>query len=79
MASIKISDLHPAGSELFMDSESFLSDLSDVELSETMGGFSPLTVTTSSGVCTKVIVSSPRCVRIVTIASRVISRITGWL
>ena len=38
MASIVISDLRPAGSELFMDSESFLSELSDGELSVISGG-----------------------------------------
>lgn len=32
MTAIKISDMHPAGSDLFVDSESFLSDLSDSEI-----------------------------------------------
>lgn len=44
MASIHISDLHPAGSELFLDSESFLNKLTDVELNFTYGGTSVLTV-----------------------------------
>ena len=38
MASIKISDLHPAGSDLFMDSENFLSELTDSELIILSGG-----------------------------------------
>ncbi|MDZ8109386.1 MAG: hypothetical protein RM338_27675 [Nostoc sp. DedQUE12a] len=32
MATIKIDDLSPAGSELFQDSESFLNELTDEEL-----------------------------------------------
>jgi hypothetical protein len=43
MATIKISDLHPAGSELLLDSESYLNDLTDEEIKLTHGG--------SSGVC----------------------------
>jgi hypothetical protein len=39
MANIKISDLQATGYELFSDSESFLSDLSDNELQITGGGF----------------------------------------
>ena len=37
MAVIKISELRPAGSELFQDSESFLNELNDQEMS-TLGG-----------------------------------------
>ncbi len=39
MANIKISDLPNTGYELFSDSESFLSDISDNELQITGGGF----------------------------------------
>ncbi|ARV58935.1 hypothetical protein BZZ01_10080 [Nostocales cyanobacterium HT-58-2] len=39
MAHIKVSELRPAGSELFIDSESFLNDLSDVDVSSVHGGF----------------------------------------
>jgi hypothetical protein len=45
MASIKISDLRPAGSDLFSDSESYISELGDSELNIINGGF------TSSPVC----------------------------
>ncbi|EAW44479.1 hypothetical protein PN465_00860 [Nodularia spumigena CS-584] len=38
MANIVISDLRPAGSELFMDSESYLTDLTNDELNHTSGG-----------------------------------------
>ncbi len=38
MASIKISELRPAGSELFQDSESFLNELSDRETGNLEGG-----------------------------------------
>ena len=44
MASIKISDLRPSGLELFVDSESFLNDLSDSDLTMTNGGATPTTV-----------------------------------
>lgn len=38
MASIKISSLYPAGSELFKDSESFMTELVDNELGSINGG-----------------------------------------
>lgn len=38
MASIKISNLCPAGSELFKDSESFMTELVDSELGSINGG-----------------------------------------
>ncbi len=38
MASIKISELHPAGSDLFQDSESFLNELTEDELGLEGGG-----------------------------------------
>ena len=44
MASIKIdSDLRPIGSELFLDSESYLEELSaDDQINDVVGGLSPL-------------------------------------
>ncbi len=39
MANIVISELRPAGSELFMDSESYLTDLNEQEMMNTLGGF----------------------------------------
>jgi hypothetical protein len=41
MATIKISDLHSAGSELFIDSESYLNELTDEELNMAHGGSTP--------------------------------------
>ncbi|MUG98789.1 hypothetical protein F7734_43460 [Scytonema sp. UIC 10036] len=38
MASIEISELHPTGSELFNDSESFLDELTDGEVWGVQGG-----------------------------------------
>lgn len=38
MVSIKISNLYPAGSELFKDSESFMTELVDNELGSINGG-----------------------------------------
>jgi hypothetical protein len=41
MANIVISELRPAGSELFMDSESYLNDLTDAEMMNTKGASTP--------------------------------------
>ncbi|OUL23067.1 hypothetical protein BV378_24650 [Nostoc sp. RF31YmG] len=41
MANIVISQLRPAGAELFDGSESFMSDLTDSELDATKGGITP--------------------------------------
>jgi hypothetical protein len=38
MATLKISELNPAGAELFQDSENFLEELSDRELNLVAGG-----------------------------------------
>jgi len=38
MANIKVSELRPAGSELFQDSESFLNDLTDMDTASVQGG-----------------------------------------
>ncbi len=38
MATIKITDLHPVGRELFQDPESFLSELTDGEIGQVKGG-----------------------------------------
>lgn len=48
MASIKISDLHPAGSELFSDSESYMNEVSEGEL-DIQGGISPLIAAAALG------------------------------
>jgi hypothetical protein len=56
MATIIISDLCPTGSELFADSESYLNDLTDDELSLTQGGSSP--------VCAAAVWSSWGCVKV---------------
>ncbi len=38
MANINISDLRPAGADLFLDSESYLHDLTEGEMMNTLGG-----------------------------------------
>ena len=38
MANINISDLRPAGADLFLDSESYLNDLTEGEMTKTLGG-----------------------------------------
>lgn len=38
MSSINISDLHPAGSELFSDSESYMNEISEGQLANVIGG-----------------------------------------
>jgi hypothetical protein len=50
MATIKISDLHSVGSELFMDSESYLNELTDEELN-TQGGFPTVFTPASTPAC----------------------------
>ncbi|MDZ7960240.1 MAG: hypothetical protein RMY34_20545 [Aulosira sp. DedQUE10] len=66
MASIKISELRPAGSELFQDSESFLNELNEKEISTAVGGgyyntvnsvLSQATVSVGISILTKSIVS----------------------
>jgi lactobin A/cerein 7B family class IIb bacteriocin len=42
MANITIPNLCPAGADLFDSSESYLQELSDIELLDTNGGLSPL-------------------------------------
>ena len=38
MANIQISDLRPAGADLLLDSESYLNDLNEQEMMNTLGG-----------------------------------------
>ena len=40
MAKINVSNLNPVGSDLFFDSENYISELSDNELGTINGGFS---------------------------------------
>ncbi|NMG08705.1 hypothetical protein [Brasilonema sp. UFV-L1] len=47
MAIIKISELRPAGSELFQDSESYLNELNEQEVSMAIGGEGGSDVTSS--------------------------------
>ena len=37
MGNINISDLRPAGADLFLDSESYLNDLTEGEMTNTLG------------------------------------------
>lgn len=48
MTQLKLSELSPAGSELFQDSESFLEELSDRELDFVTGGDDLNTVVTQN-------------------------------
>lgn len=57
MASIKISNLYPAGSELFKDSENFMTELVDNELGSINGGIG---IVYNSPWCRPTIYS-PRC------------------
>lgn len=45
MANISASEINPAGSDLFIDSNSFINDLNDDELGHTIGGIPMGTVT----------------------------------
>jgi hypothetical protein len=48
MAKLTISELNPAGAELFQDSESFLEELSDRELGLVVGGLEINSVVTQN-------------------------------
>ena len=58
MATISISDLKPTGSELFFDSESYMSELGDSEINIINGGAttSPFCIAVSAGVVASIIV-----------------------
>jgi hypothetical protein len=49
MSTIKISDLHPTGSELFSDSESYMNELSNSEFETIAGGITPTTPACAAG------------------------------
>ena len=44
MGNINISDLRPAGADLFLDSESYLNDLTEGEMINTLGGILPIII-----------------------------------
>ena len=46
MATIKIADLRPVGSQFFARSESYLNELTDDELNMTQGGSTPACIVT---------------------------------
>jgi hypothetical protein len=48
MSSIKLSELRPAGSELFQDSESFLNELGNQEALDVMGGLYDISVASAN-------------------------------
>lgn len=57
MASITISNLRTAGSELFYDAESYMNEMSEGELNSIHGGTTPFCV----GVVVGVIISARFC------------------
>lgn len=57
MSTITISELHPPGSELFADSESYMNAISEEELA-IQGGVLPLTVVLSSQACGQVLIAA---------------------
>jgi hypothetical protein len=57
MAKIVVSDLRPAGADLFTDSESFLHDLTETEIDTTQGGITPFLV----GVAVGILISARYC------------------
>lgn len=62
MFTIKISDLSPAGSELFSDSESYMTELTDDDLMIVNGGGTPIvSITITARLSAK---SSQRCLDI---------------
>lgn len=80
MATINISDLHPTGSELFSDSESYMSELGDNEFASVNGGI--LTSPVCAVVVSRALIYSPRSPRIaksVIEVSKVVSRVVTGL
>ncbi len=61
MANIKVSDLYPAGSELFSDYESYMNEVCEGELLSVQGGSTPI--------CLRTIVS------LVSLVSRVVTKV----
>lgn len=61
MATIKISDLRPAGTQLFSDSESYMSELSDGEFDSINGGIAPLLIISAFRVGYAAARSSQQC------------------
>jgi hypothetical protein len=59
MAKITISELRPAGVELFDGSESYLQELTDTELNGTKGGITPVVFVAGVGV--GILISSRYC------------------
>ncbi len=51
MANINISDLRPAGADLFLDTESYLNDLTEGEMTNTLGGIHHHTCSCSCVCC----------------------------
>ena len=54
MTTINISDLHPTGTELFSDSESYMNELGDSEISNIQGG---LTTPVCASITVSILVS----------------------
>ena len=61
MATINISDLRPAGSDLFSDSEGYMSELGDNELEDIYGGIAPLLILSAARVGYAAARSSQQC------------------
>jgi hypothetical protein len=53
MANITISDLRPAGADLFSDSESYLHELTDSEMLGTLGGRGGAVVILWTAICVR--------------------------
>ena len=61
MANINISDLRPAGADLFLDSESYLNDLTEGEMTNTLGGqFSAFACTSNTNTCNSIAWCNPK-------------------
>jgi hypothetical protein len=78
MSTIKISDLRPTGSELFSDSESYMSELGDNELDIINGGAitTPVCISISYSLI-RASMSSAGCARSVVAVTKSITKIFG--
>lgn len=77
MANIKISNLHPTGSELFSDFEGYMADLGDSEFDGIYGGLIPALVVS---VTVAARASKLRCASVAAAGVGVVAgAISGWI
>ncbi len=78
MATINISDLRPAGSDLFSDSEGYMSELGDSEFDSIYGGLTPALVWSAATAAARL--SSAKCaISVAAGVTAVGGAVSGWI